>query len=47
MWNLIQIHWIRRNFILHDTEDSARLSGVDELKVAITKEYEKGIGELP
>ena len=33
--------------ILHDTEALDRLSGFDELKVEITKEYEKYTGDIP
>ena len=44
---IIQNHWIHRNLILHETEELAKLSGVEKLKTAILKEYELGLGELP
>ena len=44
---IIQNHWIHRNLILHETEELAKLSGVEKLKSAILKEYELGLGELP
>ena len=47
MWTIIQSHWIHRNQCLHETEALARLSGVDDLKTAIAREYELGLGELP
>lgn len=47
MWTIIQSHWINRNQCLHETEALARLSGVEDLKIAIGKEYELWLGELP
>ena len=47
MWNIIQTHWIHRNQCLHETEALARLSGLGELKTAISREYEMGLGDLP
>ena len=47
MWSIIQAHWIHRNHALHETEALARLSGVDDLILAVKKEYELGLGKLP
>ena len=44
---LIQNNWIHNNSILHETEVTAELSGVEELKTAIQKDYEIGLGEFP
>ena len=35
------------NATLHETETLARLSGLEELKSAVCKEYDLGLGDLP
>ena len=47
LWTIIQSHWNHRNATLHETETLARLSGLEELKSAVCKEYDLGLGDLP
>jgi len=47
MWNIIYQHWCHRNDILHETEATNNLSGLDMLKLSIEREHREGASELP
>ena len=47
MWGIIFSIWKHRCNMFYDKGEQARLSGVAQLKVAIVKEYETGVGDIP
>ena len=47
MWKLLHAIWKHRCDKLYKNDEHARLSGLAPLKVAISREYAMGLGELP
>ena len=47
MWNILHKIWKLRCTKLYENDEQARLSGLAPLKVAISKEHELGLGEMP
>ena len=47
LWNLTRAIWMHRNLALHETSSIHELSGLENLHLAITAEYNLGLGFLP
>ena len=47
LWNITYQLWIHRNKALHDTDQIHILSGLPQLKTAITADYTAGFQDLP
>ena len=47
MWNILHSIWKHRCDKLHDNDVKEKLSGLDQLKIAISKEYRICLGDLP
>ena len=47
MWTILHTIWKHRYNTLHANDEKARLSGLAQLKFAISKEYRIGLGDFP